>query len=510
MNVAAEVAVPTPKGLWTWRWAALALTVLGAGSLAGAWWVFQVPRTPLAYEISHRAGDVTIERNADGGEAIVRTGSSGFATLQFEDGSELRIMPGSHFTVESALKNRSGDRIRTRVRLDAGEAQNFVKSGDGRKREYTLGSKSIQIGVRGTVFTIIEDAGAARLMVTRGNVEAAGSQGAPTPVSAGQGVVVAMGKRVPAPSQLPLPPMLDAPASGAEVDDEEGSLSWHASLPGHQWQVQIATDMEFTALVRHATTAENTWRLKGLSEDGAYFWRVASIDHQGLRGDWSEGRQFDYAYFFARGRQALLGRDRTGALEFFKQSGRDNAEVIEAVAERGRLALSAGRLNDARSDFALVNELRPRDMDILAALADAQYWLNELDAARQGYLKVLQTEPGHPGANLGAARLDYKDGDFEAALGRLRVTLESAPANLEALELSALLSVNTKQLEQAMNFVAELLRLKPGHRTGLLLRDGIQRRLNASLQSLPSVGENPLANTNAAGANPTATVVPEQ
>ena len=63
-------------------------------------------------------------------------------------------MPNSTLHIDAARRNRDGSRAEVELKLERGEVENRVQNGDGRKRDWSLNSSSLQIGVRGTVFSV--------------------------------------------------------------------------------------------------------------------------------------------------------------------------------------------------------------------------------------------------------------------------------------------------------------------------------------------------------------------
>jgi len=61
-----------------------------------------------------------------------------------------------------------------------------------------------------------------------------------------------------------------------------GRISWAAG-----YRVQIATDINFTTIIRTHDTTETEWEIVPELGDGVYYWRVAALNGGGLPGAWS-------------------------------------------------------------------------------------------------------------------------------------------------------------------------------------------------------------------------------
>ncbi len=87
----------------------------------------------------------------------------------------------------------------------------------------------------------------------------------------------------------PLPPLLTAPAPGTRLYKQEATLEWAAAAGAQGYVVQIAPSPDFAAGVReHRPGAQ--LRLTEALPEGAWHWRVASVDAAGRARLWSAPR----------------------------------------------------------------------------------------------------------------------------------------------------------------------------------------------------------------------------
>ena len=93
----------------------------------------------------------------------------------------------------------------------------------------------------------------------------------------------------------PAAPTLSQPADDADDQPSRPMLSWEPLASAEQYQVQVATDVDFTQLVLEdstLTTASYTTEL--LSYSTTYFWRVRARNRAGA-SPWSATRRFTVA-----------------------------------------------------------------------------------------------------------------------------------------------------------------------------------------------------------------------
>ena len=67
---------------------------------------------------------------------------------------------------------------------------------------------------------------------------------------------------------------LTAPANAATAQNTELNLSWAANNNASSYDVQLATDENFTTIITSVTTAATSTTISGLQESTDYFWRV--------------------------------------------------------------------------------------------------------------------------------------------------------------------------------------------------------------------------------------------
>ncbi len=459
--------------------------------VAWVWWWFLALREEQGYRVLFSAGAFSGHAAAPGESpapgARLRTGDDGYATVRLGDGTVIKLMPDTALDILDARSSGDGRRFATGLRLLSGEIETEIPRDDGRRRELNLFSSSVAIGVRGTVFTLHEADDRARIMVTRGRVEATGGAGAPVAVDENQGTVVVAGQAPEPVSTLPAPPRPDA----ALAAPDGMRLRWRAAPPQPGYLVEIAEDREFRRLVRRERVDRPEATVAPLVRDGEFFWRVAGIDARGLRGRYSDASPLRHTVYLERARAALQSLDPAAVLGHLAQSaGRLDAEVAR-LRERGMSALDAGDHAAARPLLETVLALRPDDTEVANALAVADYHLLDYASARARFAdSARQAAPSAPGearARVGLALIDVRQGRFQAGLDGARAVLDSDPRDLGALQVAAMASVGLGRRDDALDFVRRALEVRPDDPTALALRETLGGAAEPGAAGVPAL-----------------------
>ena len=97
------------------------------------------------------------------------------------------------------------------------------------------------------------------------------------------------------PTTPPPAPALSSPANAATNVALNAALSWTAASTATSYNVQVATDANFTALVINATNvAATSYALSGLTGGTVYYWRVSATNSIGTSA-WSASNSFTTA-----------------------------------------------------------------------------------------------------------------------------------------------------------------------------------------------------------------------
>jgi hypothetical protein len=268
----------------------------------------------------------------------VRTGSQGFASLEFDDGTRVVVGQDTTITLDRLRKSAlTGTRDEV-ILLDRGYVDNEVTHATIPDSRFQIRTPSVVAGVRGTQFRMNYDSAAhtAAVEVIEGAVRVdARARAADAQAQRGElipakfGVVAHDREAVGAPVALLAAPTLVNPEN---IQDKPTVVFDFLGPEGERgYRVQIGRDAGLLDVIREQRVTTSSASFGNLP-DGTYYLRAAAIDSEGLAGlpqTWAfERRQF-------RLDTSSRARDGTRNFEFRWIASRDD------TATRYRFVLAA-------------------------------------------------------------------------------------------------------------------------------------------------------------------------
>ncbi len=222
---------------------------------------------------------------------FVKTGRTGSAEIMFSDGTLYTLRPGSLFEVHRpSLSEATGSQ---------------VKMVSGVINVYTAGSTS-KIATDAATADVDRDSRVA-LDVEQGDKTEVTSFRGRTRVSTGRETVILTDReRVSAAANtgaisiktlLPESPQPLLPSDNRIFDlktSDRIDLRWSAIAGAPRYRLQISRSRLFVpdAIEVDLDHRTETYAVVKVSREGSYFWRVASINREGVSSDWSAVRRF--------------------------------------------------------------------------------------------------------------------------------------------------------------------------------------------------------------------------
>ena len=216
--------------------------------------------------------------------ARVQVAPNSFVTVRLADGTLIRVHADSDLQLQQLRRHgRAGD-AQSVLELRRGSVETTVPTSSGGTRRFEIRTPKASTSVRGTRFTVaLPGDERALTAVTEGTVAVkphASRQGAL--LQAGQGVVVAADGLLGAPKELlPAPDLNALPAAVHDADFL--SLTLPPVAAAVAYQVQLARDAAFSAVLRDGTFAAPQVRMRAV-DDGSYHLAVRAVDSAGLPG----------------------------------------------------------------------------------------------------------------------------------------------------------------------------------------------------------------------------------
>ncbi len=253
-------------------------------------------------ELSHDAGESWIAaKQADplpvGSQ--LRTKAASRAEVTLRDGSIIQVRDMSIFSIDSfSFDPRNGKR-QSALQVLMGTILGNIERKENEASTFNVKSGDATLGIRGTEFRIGADQEAtARLSVLHGDVVMSAND-SNLPLARDFGTFVVKDEQPKPPIPLLPPPVVTAPMETAfETAEQTIAFEWQprylpigrwrrllgvAGKPSASYRLEIATDEVFNRIVADVVTGA-VFHRAGPFSPGEYYWRLSSIDGNGLEG----------------------------------------------------------------------------------------------------------------------------------------------------------------------------------------------------------------------------------
>lgn len=244
------------------------------------------------------AGDVTLKLLGGGrakplkaGDAVpvgsvIQTGDASRAEIRLGDGSVVQVMPNSQVKVATYLRDRRDGRRDSRLNVIMGNILGNIRKTEKKESTYELKSRSSTIAIRGTEVRVgTGEDDISRLAVLGGAAEFRGA-GPPVQIPANFGTYAGADARPMPPTELLPPPKMITPDGEAT---ESGRLrykfSWNPvkSKRFRAYHFELADDPAFNDVSEESLAAPTSHETEPLAV-GDHYWRVTTVDTDGLEG----------------------------------------------------------------------------------------------------------------------------------------------------------------------------------------------------------------------------------
>ncbi len=224
---------------------------------------------------------VTLDNRVAAGDRISCAANS-YVTLEFEDGSRLRVQADSQIRLETCWVYGDAGFFANEVALEQGRTETEVPARQPSTTRLRIRTPAAITSVRGTRLRVSSEAtdSSSRSEVLHGRVDVA-ARSQVVPVNTGFGTLTQVGRApsppvplLPAPDLAGLPPLLERVPLRFELTPLAGAIRYHA---------QVATDANFNALVADFTASSPIMHGPDIA-DGVYWLRVRGSDPQGIEG----------------------------------------------------------------------------------------------------------------------------------------------------------------------------------------------------------------------------------
>ncbi len=224
--------------------------------------------------------------------SLIRTGNDGRAEVTLADHSVIQINQASTVAIKDFVLDRRTGVRNSRLKVVLGSILGRVEPEKVEESQFEIDTDAASVAIRGTEVRVSSEAATTWLSVLHGltSIEAGGNT---IEVPGDFGTIAKNGRPPASPVEL-----LDAP--GGLVP---GAVIHHTAIqtPEFQWapiasgrlgtyHLEIAADSAFNEIVQDHRKGGDRFKANVLLP-GEYFWRVSTIDRDGLEGQWSPIRK---------------------------------------------------------------------------------------------------------------------------------------------------------------------------------------------------------------------------
>jgi len=216
----------------------------------------------------------------------IRTLSDSLAQILFVDGSTLNLDANALALIGKMRENRVKKSVKTDVTVLKGDVLLLMAS-LGVKNKFNVSTPDVETDIRSRKFRASRDANnITRISNFDGEIDVK-SQGHLVTVKKNEGVKIQQGKQPGKPSKLLPPPLITAPTANKVFLSTDVRFAWQTIEGASSYKLEIADKRDFAAIIKEEELARTDYHWKA-PQRGVYFFRIYTIDKEGLAGSYSE------------------------------------------------------------------------------------------------------------------------------------------------------------------------------------------------------------------------------
>lgn len=220
----------------------------------------------------------------------VRTLSRSYGSIQFVDGSSLRMDENALIVIESSKKDVVKNTSAADILVLEGDVSALIRSLSS-GTPLRVSSPGVRTDARSRHFMAGRDPDrTARFSNFDGELDVSAA-GRTVKLAVNEGTRVKSGAAPENPRKLPDPPVPVEPRPGRSLFTDSIDFSWRPIAGAESFRVEIAADPAFREVVKTLVSAGNGARWSD-PENGTYFWRVRAGDRDRLQGPFSAPSAF--------------------------------------------------------------------------------------------------------------------------------------------------------------------------------------------------------------------------
>ena len=233
-------------------------------------------------------------------QTIIRTGDDSRAELTLDDGSVIKVLESSKFLLHNFIYDLRDGKRRSELEVILGNILGKIKPRQVNESTFKVKSASAALAIRGTELRVgTSSTRTARVSVLDGEILArANNRELVIPKNFGTFAEEGLPPADPI-ILLPAPKIIAPVTTNYQTGIQIFNLSWeHVKTSPNRitqrvtnylfnrfasYHIEIGTDTDFNQIVEDHITNENNLQTNVLAP-GEYYWRISSIDNNGLEG----------------------------------------------------------------------------------------------------------------------------------------------------------------------------------------------------------------------------------
>ena len=220
----------------------------------------------------------------------IRTLSDSRAQILFIDGSTLNLDANALAVIGKMRENRIKKSVKTDVTVLKGDVLLLMAS-LGVKNNFNVSTPDVKTDIRSRKFRASRDKNnITRISNYDGEIDVK-AKGRQVTVKKNEGVKIKQGMQPGKPRKLLPPPLLTAPAANQVLLSTDVRFVWQAIEGARSYKLEIADKRNFAAIIKEKTSARTDYRWKA-PQRGIYYFRISTLDKEGLVGPYSEPLPF--------------------------------------------------------------------------------------------------------------------------------------------------------------------------------------------------------------------------
>jgi len=242
-------------------------------------------------KVQSRKPDQSVWNNAINKQELIekeriRTLSDSRARISFIDGSTLNLDANALAVIGMMRENRVKKSFKTEVTVLKGDVLLLMAS-LGQKNKFNINTPGVETDIRSRKFRASRDRNNVTRISNYDGVIDVKAQGHQVIVRKNEGVKIKPGKQPGAPRKLLPPPQLTVPAANQVLLSTDIRFAWQAIEGAWSYRLEIAGKRNFATIFKQETLAQTDYHWKA-PHRGVYYFRIYTIDKEGLAGAYSQ------------------------------------------------------------------------------------------------------------------------------------------------------------------------------------------------------------------------------